>query len=38
MEYRLKLAIEFIFDRFVHEINNKQTRQSTLQNWFIVPS
>jgi DNA polymerase elongation subunit (family B) len=38
MEYRLKLAIEFIFDRFVHEINNKQTRQSTLQNWFIVSS
>jgi DNA polymerase elongation subunit (family B) len=38
MEYRLKLAIEFIFERFVHEINNKQTRQSTLKNWFIVPS
>ena len=38
MEYRLKLSIEFIFERFVNEVNNKQTGQSTLENWFIVPN
>jgi DNA polymerase elongation subunit (family B) len=37
MEYRLKLAIEFIFERFVNEVNNKQTGQSTLENWLFAP-
>ena len=25
-------------ERFVNEVNNKQTGQSTLENWFIVPT
>ena len=38
MEYRLKLAIEYVFDRFVNVVNNKQTGQSTLENWLFVPN
>jgi DNA polymerase elongation subunit (family B) len=38
MEYRLKLAIEFVFERFVSVVNNKQTGQSTLENWLFVPT
>jgi DNA polymerase elongation subunit (family B) len=36
MDYRLKLAIEFIFERFVIHLNNTQTGQMTLEK-FIVP-
>lgn len=34
MEYRLKLAIEYVFDRHVQEINNKQTGQTAITKWF----
>lgn len=38
MEYRLKLAIEYVFERFVNEVNNKQTGQTTLASWLFVPT
>jgi len=34
MEYRLKLAIEYVFDRHVREMTNKQTGQTTINMWF----
>ena len=36
MDYRLKLAIEFIFNRFVVYLNNTQTGQLSITQFAVV--